>query len=209
MDNEKKSMIKDALILFAITLVAGLLLGFVYDVTKEPIAQQKAKAKAEACRNVFTDAESFETMMGEDGPTAYFIAGMDSNVDIDEVMQALDASGQLMGYVITVTDHEGYGGDIQFSMGVKLDGTLNGISLLSISETAGLGMKAGDVLVPQFANKKVAQFTYTKSGSTDDSEIDAISGATITTNAIVNGVNGGLVFFDSVLAGNEGGGMNE
>lgn len=209
MDNEKKSMIKDALILFAITLVAGLLLGFVYDVTKEPIAQQKAKAKAEAFRNVFADAESFETMMGEDGPTAYFIAGMDSNVDIDEVMQALDASGQLMGYVITVTDHEGYGGDIQFSMGVKLDGTLNGISLLSISETAGLGMKAGDVLVPQFANKKVAQFTYTKSGSTDDSEIDAISGATITTNAIVNGVNGGLVFFDSVLAGNEGGGMNE
>ena len=46
MDSEKKSMLKDALILFAITLVAGLLLGFVYDVTKEPIAQQKAKAKA-------------------------------------------------------------------------------------------------------------------------------------------------------------------
>ncbi len=45
MDNEKKSMIKDALILFAITLVAGLLLGFVHDVTKEPIRQQKAKAK--------------------------------------------------------------------------------------------------------------------------------------------------------------------
>ncbi len=92
---------------------------------------------------------------------------------------------------------------------MKLDGTLNGISLLSISETAGLGMKAGDVLVPQFANKKVTQFTYTKSGSIDDSEIDAISGATITTNAIVNGVNGGLIFFDSVLAGNEGGGVNE
>ena len=101
MDNEKKSMIKDALILFAITLVAGLLLGFVYDVTKEPIAQQKAKAKAEACKNVFADADSFEPVMGEDGPTAYFVAGLDSNVDIDEVMQALDSSGQLMGYVIT------------------------------------------------------------------------------------------------------------
>jgi Predicted NADH:ubiquinone oxidoreductase, subunit RnfG len=131
-------------------------------------------------------------------------------VDINEVMQALDASGQLIGYVITVTDHEGYGGDIQFSMGVTLDGILNGISLLSISETAGLGMKAGDVLVPQFADKKVESFTYTKSGSTNDSEIDAISGATITTNAIVNGVNGGLLFFNSVLAGNEGGGgINE
>lgn len=209
MDNEKKSMIKDALILFAITLVAGLLLGFVYDVTKEPIAQQKAKAKAQACKNVFAAAETFEPILGEDGPTAYFVAGKDSNVDTDEVMQALDSTGQLMGYVITVTDHEGYGGDIQFSMGVALDGTLNGISLLSISETAGLGMKAGDVLVPQFANKKVENFTYTKSGSTSDSEIDAISGATITTNAIVNGVNSGLQLFHSVLIEGEGGVVNE
>lgn len=209
MDNEKKSMMKDALILFAITLVAGLLLGFVYDVTKEPIAQQKAKAKAEACKNVFAEADSFEAIVGEDGPTAYFVAGLDSNIDIDEVMRALDGSGQLLGYVITVTDHEGYGGDIQFSMGVTLDGTLNGISLLSISETAGLGMKAGDVLVPQFANKKVESFTYTKSGSASDSEIDAISGATITTNAVVNGVNGGMLFFRSALAGTEGGVTNE
>lgn len=209
MDNEKKSMIKDALILFAITLVAGLLLGFVYDVTKEPIAQQKAKAKAQACKNVFAAAETFEPILSEDGPTAYFMAGKDSNVDIDEVMQALDGTGQLMGYVITVTDHEGYGGDIQFSVGVALDGTLNGISLLSISETAGLGMKAGDVLVPQFTNKKVENFTYTKSGSTSDSEIDAISGATITTNAIVNGVNSGLQLFHSVLIESEGGVVNE
>lgn len=209
MDNEKKSMIKDALILFAITLAAGLLLGFVYDVTKEPIAQQKAKAKAQACKNVFAAAETFEPMLSEDGSTAYFMAGKDSNVDIDEVMQALDSTGQLMGYVITVTDHEGYGGDIQFSMGVTLDGTLNGISLLSISETAGLGMKAGDVLVPQFTNKKVESFTYTKSGSMSDSEIDAISGATITTNAVVNGVNSGLLFFNSVLTGSEGGVANE
>ena len=209
MDNEKKSMIKDALILFAITLVAGLLLGFVYDVTKEPIAQQKAKAKAEACKNVFAAAETFEPMLNEDGPTAYFMAGKDSNVDINEVMRALDSAGQLMGYVITVNDHEGCGGDIQFSMGVTLDGTLNGISLLSISETAGLGMKAGDVLVPQFANKKVESFTYTKSGSMNDSEIDTISGATITTNAIVNGVNSGLLFFNSVLTESEGGAINE
>lgn len=209
MDSEKKSMIKDALILFAITLVAGLLLGFVYDVTKEPIAQQKAKAKAEACKNVFVDADSFEPVAGEDGPTAYFMAGADAGVDIDEVMQALDSSGQLLGYVITVTDHEGYGGDIQFSMGVRLDGTLNGISLLSISETAGLGMKAGDVLVPQFTDKKVESFTYTKSGSTSDSEIDAISGATITTKAIVNGVNGGLTFFHAMLTETGGGVVNE
>lgn len=193
--NEKSAMIKDALILFAITVVAGLLLGVVYDVTKEPIAQQKAKAKQEACANVFAEAKTFETVTDLDGVA---VSSNIDGVDIDEVMRALDGD-ETLGYVITVTDHEGYGGDIQFSMGVTLDGTLNGISLLSISETAGLGMKAGDVLVPQFANKKVEQFTYTKSGATNDSEIDAISGATITTNAVVNGVNAGLMYFRDVL----------
>lgn len=194
--NEKSAMIKDALILFAITVVAGLLLGVVYDVTKEPIAQQKEKAKQEACANVFAAAASFETVTDSSG--AAVSAAVDG-VDIDEVMQAIGSDGSHVGYVITVTDHEGYGGDIQFSMGVTLDGTLNGISILSISETAGLGMKAGDVLVPQFANKNVEQFTYTKSGAANDSEIDAISGATITTNAVVNGVNAGLAYFRDVL----------
>ena len=69
---------------------------------------------------------------------------------------------------------------------------LKGVSILSISETAGLGMRAGEVLVPQFAGKQAESYVYTKTGSTADNEIDAISGATITTKAFVNAVNGGL-----------------
>ena len=140
MDKERKDMLKDAAILFIITLVAGFLLGFVYDVTKDPIAQQKEKAKLEASRMVFADAADFAPYA-----SALITAAGISGADIDEAMQAYDGSGNLLGYVITVTDHDGYGGDIQFSMGVALDGTLNGISLLGISETAGLGMKEGDI----------------------------------------------------------------
>lgn len=198
-----KGMIKDALILFAITLIAGLMLGVVNDITKEPIAQQEQKAKNEACQNVFAAADSFEAQELADSAQieqALTDAGI-SGADIDELMEAKDASGALLGYVITVTDHEGYGGDIQFSMGITNEGTLNGISLLSISETAGLGMRAGEVLVPQFSDKNVSRFTYTKTGATADSEIDAISGATITTNAVVNGVNAGLAYFDKILKG--------
>jgi electron transport complex protein RnfG len=201
MNSETKSMLKDALILFIITVVAGLLLGIVYNVTKEPIANQQAKAKIEASKNVFSTADTFkeyEEFSSETATNALTEAGM-TGMDIDEVSQALDAGGNILGYVITVTDHNGYGGDIQFSMGVTLDGTLNGISLLSISETAGLGMRAGDVLVPQFTDKNVETFTYTKTGSTSDSEIDAISGATITTKAVVNGVNAGLEYFRRCL----------
>ena len=198
-----KGMIKDALILFAITLIAGLMLGVVNDITKEPIAQQEQKAKNEACQNVFAAADSFEAQELADSAQIEQVladAGI-SGADIDELMAAKDASGALLGYVITVTDHEGYGGDIQFSMGITNEGTLNGISLLSISETAGLGMKAGTVLVPQFAGKQVSQFTYTKTGSTMDSQIDAISGATITTNAVTTAVNAGLYIFETQLGG--------
>ena len=116
-------------------------------------------------------------------------------------MSALDASGSLLGYVITVTTKEGYGGDIQFAVGVRLDGTVNGMSILDIAETAGLGMRAEDVLKPQFAGKQTDKFEYTKSGATSENQIDAISGATITTNAVTNGVNAGLYYFQTELGG--------
>lgn len=203
-----KSMIKDALILFAITLVAGLSLGFVNEVTKEPIAKAKEQAKQEVCQEVFQDASGFSLIEGFSTEEAAVVLAQEGVVgsDITEVYTATDASDVALGYVIIVTNHEGYAGDIQFSMGVTLDGTLNGISLLSISETPGLGMEAGEVLVPQFAGKQVRAFTYTKSGATEDSQIDAISGATVTTNAIVNGVNAGLVYYQTAL---EGGSVNE
>ena len=103
--------------------------------------------------------------------------------------------------MLTITTKEGYGGDIQFTIGVRMDGTVNGMSLLAISETAGLGMRAEEVLKPQFANKQVEKFEYTKCGATSDNQIDAISGATITTNAVTNGVNAGLYYFQTELKG--------
>ena len=55
-----KEMMKNTGILLVITILSGLLLGIVYQVTKEPIAAQELKAKQEACKEVFADAESFE-----------------------------------------------------------------------------------------------------------------------------------------------------
>ena len=78
-------------------------------------------------------------------------------------------------------------------MGVQMDGTLNGISFLTIEETTGLGMEAKKPsFYTQFSGKKVEQFVYTKSGASESYEIDALSGATITTNAVTNAVNAGL-----------------
>ncbi len=205
-NSQIKNMLKDALILFIITLIAGLALGYVYELTKAPIAEQKEKKKNEACANVFADAASFDAYEKFDTDEAKKIiekAGF-TEENIDEAMAALDADGNTLGYVLNVTTHEGYAGDITFSMGIQNDGTLNGISILSISETAGLGMKAKtDDFKDQWKNKKVDLFEYTKSGATAENQIDAISGATITTNAMTNGVNAGLAYFKSIVGGSQ------
>ena len=196
-----KEMMKNTGIMVAITLIAGLLLGIVYQVTKEPIAVQEAKAKQEACQEVFADASSFDAVeVAAVKESAWSSAGYGQET-IDEVMMAKDSAGETLGYVVTVTTKEGYGGDIRFTLGVRMDGTVNGISILSISETAGLGMRAEEVLKPQFADKNVEKFEYTKSGATSESQVDAISGATITTNAVTNGVNAGLYYFQTQLKG--------
>mgnify|MGYP002556656151 FL=1 len=200
--NDKKGMIKDAAILLLITVVAGLILGFVYQITKEPIAAAEEKAAKAAYQEVFPEAAGFSDKLELAVPEGDSTWEQNyAGVDLDNVLWATDAEGVCLGYVLTMTSHEGYGGDITFTMGIQNDGTLNGISLLSISETAGLGMKAGTVLVPQFAGKQVSQFTYTKTGSTMDSQIDAISGATITTNAVTTAVNAGLYIFETQLGG--------
>lgn len=197
-------MFKDTAILFAITLIAGLLLGLVYQITKEPIAIQEEKAKQEAYKEVFADAALFtEEECVQSGAAEWEEAGF-KDVTIDEVMAARaedSDESEILGYVITVTTKEGYGGDISFTIGIRNDGTVNGISILSISETAGLGMRAEEVLKPQFAGKNVGKFEFTKTGAADDNQIDAISGATITTNAFTNGVNAGIYYFQTQLKG--------
>ena len=193
-------IIRDALALTTITLVSGLALGAVYGITKEPIARQEELAKQEAYQEVFPEAEQFQTVTLDEELSGQIRSGLDeagyTQDSIQEVTEALDDEGQRLGYAITVLTTAGYGGEIQFSMGVSLDGTVNGISFLSISETAGLGMKADtEEFRGQFAQKQVEAFTYTKNGASEEDEIDAISGATITTSAVADAVNAGLCAF--------------
>ena len=196
-------IVKNTLILTAITVVAGLLLGVVYGVTKDPIAKAQEEAKQEAFRSVLSDAETFEsdTEFDADAASALLKENGYTSDDISEVAEGKDASGETVGYVVNVTSHEGYGGDIDISVGIREDGTVTGIEMLSISETAGLGMKAKEAdFKDQFKDKNVE-----KTGESGDDMIDAISGATITTNAVTNAVDSALVYFQNEL----GGGSNE
>lgn len=200
-------IIKDAMALTLITLVAGAALGAVHGITKEPIARQEALTKAEAYKEVFEEAKDYSTVEMTDELAGQLRDSLDSEgyqaQSIDEIVEAVDGSGASLGYIITVISSEGYGGDIKFTMGVQSDGTMNGISILSISETAGLGMRANtDEFKSQFVGKNTDKLVYTKNGASADNEIDALSGATVTTNAMTNGVNAGLCAF-RVMEGGE------
>lgn len=205
MDDKKAGMtvLKETLILTVITLLSGLLLGFVYEQTKEPIRQQQERAVQDACRAVFPKANgvSFEPMQyfPSEGLRNELLA---SGVKIGTIYEAKQGEDKI-GYVVESTSSEGYGGNIVLYVGVTADGLLNEVSILSISETPGLGMQAEKVLLPQMSEKLVSQIRYTKSGKEAEEEIDAISGATITTKAVTNAVNGALRTIQELGGGDE------
>lgn len=205
-------IIKNTLILTAITVVSGLLLGIVYNVTKEPIAQAQENTKQEAYRAVLSDASSFESVdFDSDSALSLLSENGYTSDEISEVVEGTDDSGKVIGYVISVQSSEAYDGTLELSVGIATDGTVKGVEMLDISETAGLGMKADEAeFKDQFKDKNVDKFTYTKTGEEGDNMIDAISGATITTNAVTNAVDSALVYFQNELDGSQlGGGVNE
>jgi electron transport complex protein RnfG len=195
----RSELIRDAIALFLITLISGLGLSYVYEITKEPIAAQAVQKTLEANQEVFTEASSFEV----DEQLMQLLEGTDlvglnadySGVTIDSISKAYNSNSELLGYNITVATSAGYKDGIKFVFGYSLDGSIKGIAFLSISETAGLGMKAKEPdFLDQFLNKKVAQFVVTKTGAASEDQVDAISGATITSKAVAYAINAGIQF---------------
>lgn len=198
-----KGIVKAIAAIFVITVIMGAALGAVYSITKKPIADAEEKAKQEAYAEVFPDAAQIETFTEDeinlsDVNKVMASRGYGDNT-IDEISVVADADGMFTGFIILVTNHSGYGGDIQLAVGVSLDYSIKGIAFLTINETAGLGMEAQNKeFLDQFIGKQVLQYSYTKTGSTSDSEIDALSGATITTSAVVDAVNTALNFIGGI-----------
>ena len=214
-------MLKDTLILFAITLIAGLGLGFVYEVTKEPRKMQEEKIQMDAYQAVMPQMDGYQKVdhlnyeklnqkiaeQIKKNESENQISVMNSyKGEINEVVSATDKNGDEIGIIVTVTDYEAYDGSLQMTVGILKDKTVKGISFLSLSETPGLGMKADEESFRnQFQDKKADYFVYTKNGAAAENEIDAISSATITTNAVTHGVNAALLCADYC----QGGDLNE
>ena len=198
----KKQIVHDALVLAAFTLVLGFILALVYGITKDPIDAANAAAAQAAYQAVFEDADTFDSVEYDKDAADELLSDNGFSDTIDDIQSAKDADGNGLGYVITVTAKDGSQGSITFAVGIQNDGTVNGYSITSISETPGLGMKAEDEdFYSQFEGKLVDSFTVVKQKPSADNEIEAITGSTITSKAMANGCNAAIYYFQNELGG--------
>ncbi|MBO5071933.1 MAG: RnfABCDGE type electron transport complex subunit G [Eubacterium sp.] len=208
MNEKKSSMIKDAVILCLITLILGAVLAGVYAITKAPIDASQEKTNNEACQAVVAEGDS---VLDNDAEAVKKALAYISSRDLSN---AETKDGDLLanylvieqihptkngGKVFLASATKGYGGAIGFALGVDANGAITGISITSQSETAGLGANCeNEDWLKGFAGKVAPQNAssemYNKNES-NDSQVQALSGATVTSRAITRAVKG-ILFFD-------------
>lgn len=171
--------IKMILVLVVVSLGAAALLGLVFGVTAPVIAEQKEKARKEALGELIPDADTFvaRTVVEE----------ADSNV-----IYLAYKNGQKIGLVFTVSPR-GYAGPIETMVGVKKDSSISSIRIASaaegLKETPGLGARVlEDWFRDQFKGLKQQDVNLKKDGG----KVDAITAATISSNAVTSGIRRGL-----------------
>lgn len=176
--------------LFVITAVTGIILGFVQYWTDIAIKRAEQAAKNEALRNVMPAALNFDTYE------------VKNDEFVTDVQRAVDNAG-LVGWCLSVNS-KGYGGLVGFVVGITKDGTVKAINILSHSETPGLGAKSTEPeFYEQFNDRSTLPLKVVKGSAGNPDEIAAISGATITSNAVTNGVNAAVEYWSRNLKGAE------
>lgn len=185
----KKIRLKDVLIpaisLFAICLVVTALLAGTNLMTKDVIEQQNLQKEEASRKVVLSTAETFEE--GAQGDSVYFLGK--------------DASGQEVGYVFT-TESKGYGGTIKVMTGIDAQGEVKGVVILSQNETPGLGANAAkDSYRDQYKQAAPRDGFSVVKGSAGEGEISAMTGATISSNAVTSAVNSAVALYHEIQGG--------
>ena len=182
-------IVKNALVLMAFSLVLGFVLGAVYKITEGPIAEATLRKEMEAYKVVFENADTFNEVAVDAAAAAKVMTDGGFPDEINKAFEAVDASGNPLGYVVQLTTKDGYSGGIVMVVGITSDGTVNGFSVTAHSETSGLGTKAFD---PAYADQ------FKGIPAADVSGVATISGATLTSTAVKNGINAAVAFANSL-----------
>lgn len=175
MPEQVKGVLRCALILFVITAVIAALLAATNALTEDVIAQNSVKAENNALKSVMPEADTFTAVSDE----------VAQRFSVNKIYDAT-RQGEHLGYCIRLSVG-GYGGEIVCIVGVGADGKVTGTSIISHSETPGLGANiAGDQFRDQFVGQ--GRVSVVKAGAADG-QINAVSGATISSRAMTEAVN--------------------
>lgn len=182
-----KEILIPTIVLLVICVVSAALLGGTNMLTKDKIASIEAEAKATAMQTVMPDAVTFSEAVIADETLEY--------------SEALDADSNTLGYAFTVSEN-GYGGEIKVMVGIKPDGAVSKVAVLSAdNETPGLGQNVKkDSFLDQFIDK-IGALTVTKNAPSSNTEIQAVTSATISSSAVTRAVNAALAYYAENLTG--------
>jgi electron transport complex protein RnfG len=175
---------KPVFALVIVTVVAAVLLGFVHDITLKSITAQNELSEAVAIASIFEN----ENITSRE-------INIQEGLPVKRVQEVMSGS-ELVGYIFH-TSPIGYAGEMNLMVGIDSTGVIRGVKVLQHTETPGLGNEA---VAPAFTNQfkgKSSGLVITRSDPIDN-EIQAVSGATITSSAIVDGVNEALEYFQQM-----------
>jgi electron transport complex protein RnfG len=172
------------LTLFAITAVTSLLLGIVNYITEDIIRKRQEEKEAAAMEVVLPRPTDEEI-----GYSFTKLEYTGSDAIVEKVYRAEDVLSSLNAlYYVVLVSPSGFGGEINMAVGIDQDNKVTGVTIISMSETSGLGSNASS---PDFLSQFVGgtgKFAVSKDGG----EIDALTGATVTSRAVTRGVNSAL-----------------
>ena len=184
-----------------VVLLSVVALTLVDGVTAERIAANKREAIKQMLAALFPAMADF-AYDEESGLYSLYDERAVTVIDEETGETSVDQSFPAVGYAF-MTDGKGYGGKIGILMGLETNRTLRGIRVISHQETPGLGAKITDTgFLDQFAGLIPDQLALARDGGA----VDAITGATISSRAVAEGVSAGLVGMSAILdAAQEGG----
>lgn len=206
MAKQKPTAPKNIIVLFLVALVSVTILAVVNQVTMAPIASAEEAARQESYMKVYEGAEEIKDIADFDSKLKDYskLHAQDPSIIINGVLEAYKG-GEKVGYVIDATSPNGYGGDVQVALGITNEGEITAFTVISAAnETPGLGARSTE---PEFQNQfsglsALNRIAFSKTGADKSkNEIDAISGATITTTAVTNAVNEAINFYNNMLKG--------
>lgn len=177
-----KEMLVVGLKLLIVCAVVAAVVAAVNFMTAAKYAENLAEQKRQAISEIYTGMEIEYRQINAEGAS--------------EIVYEVLSGGAVVGYCVEVAS-PGFGGDISMMVGFEADRSVKGVSIVSMSETPGLGSK---VNAPAF----LEQFNGATGSVAVGEEIDAITGATISSNAVTAGVNLAVGALESCVAGGVG-----